>query len=1116
VHLIRLLLLIAGMALPGPAPDLPVLGLASPVEQTIAAGETRRIAVPVEAGRFLRLVVEQRGIDLVVGLTDPAGSRLTEVNNPADTRVHETIAFVSDLSGRYLIDVAALSSGAPSGSCLVRLEELRGELPSDRPRIAAERAEAAADRLADQRSAESLRQAFERYATALGLWRRLGDPGKRDKEGEMLYRLGVVHRLLGESREALQSFNEALALQRRDGNQRAEAMTLNQMGLCHWALSENEPARAALEGALSLWRVFGEPALEARVLNNLGVLHRSTGRLREAAEAYRQALDAFHRSADRIREATALNNLGEVHRVLGEPLEALAMHERALALARSAADRAGEAESLNNLGLLQSQLGEAQKALEHFTAAGAIYRELGDRAREAAALNNQSSQYADLGEAERALDLLLQALPLQRQTGDRRGEAATLHNLGRSYSRLDRPDEALASFEQALEIQRATGDVAGEAETLGSLGQHETAARPARALEILTRSLALMARLGNRGGEARAWHRLGLAQSALGETADAVLSFERALDLFRGVADPAGEAVALQEIARIELARGEPEAARSRLETVLALIESLRSRVSADRLRAAYFSSLRGAYELQIETLMVLHRRDPSAGFAARAFETAERARARSLLDLLREARIEIRRGADPGLLNDANRFRIELNAKADALTRLLDGKHTEEEAVLARRELETAVAAHELAEARLRSALPAYANLVRPEPVSLPALQTLLDAETVLLEYSLGEARSFLWRVTPSSLSVFELPGRKEIEGVAREAHDSLSRTDPRQGPRRREILARAGRMLLGPAAGDLRGTRLAIVAGGALQYLPFAALPLPSGDPLVAHYEVVSLPSASVLGELRAKSASRMPVRGALAVLADPVFTADDLRVGRTGPEAGGRSAAGEPEAWRADLERAARDLGSVASGGFPRLSWSRREAEMAAAEAGEEPILLALDFAADLKTATGPDLARFRVVHFATHGILDSRSPELSGLVLSLVDEKGTPRNGLLRLPDIYNLDLGADLIVLSGCQTALGREIRGEGLMGLTRGFFHAGARQVMASVWPVRDRATAELMQRFYRALFREKLSPAAALRAAQLSMRQDSRWRDPYFWAAFVVQGDWAAPAPQP
>lgn len=1097
------------MALPGPAPDLPVLEAARPVEQAIVAGETRRAAVSAQPGRFLRIVVEQRGIDLVVGLTDPDGNRITEVNNPGDTRVPETISFVAGAPGLYRIDVTALSTGVPSGSFLVRLEELREAIPSDHPRIAAERAEAAADRLFDQRSAESLAQARDRYDDALGLWKQLGNG---DKEGEMLYRLGVVRRLLGEPRDALQFFNEALALQRRDGNRRAEAMTLNQIGLSHWGLSENEPALAALEGARAFWHDLEEPALEARVLNNLGVLHRSMGRLRKAADAYRQALEAFHRTADRIREATALNNLGETHRFLGEPLEALAMHERALALARAAGDRGGEAESLNNLGLLQSQLGEAQKALEHFADAGTIYRELGDRARQAAALNNRSSQYADLGEAERALGLLLQALPLQRQTGDRRGEAATLHNLGRSYSRLGRSGEALASFDQALEIQRATGDVAGEADTLGSLGLHEISTRPARALEVLNRSLALLAELGNRGGEAQTWYRLGLARSALGEPADAARSFERALGLFRGIADPAGEASALQEIARIELARGDPEAARVRLETVLALVEALRSRVSIDRLRAAYFSSLHGAYELQIETLMELHRGDPSQGFAARAFETAERARARSLLDLLHEARVEIRRGADPRLLEDALRFRIELNAKADGLTRLLEGKHTDEQAAESRRELEAAVSAYELAEARLRSALPAYATLVRPDPVTLPALQGLLDADTVLLEYALGEKRSFLWRVTPSSLSVFELPGREEIEAVAREAHDSLSRLDPRAGAQRREILARAGRMLLGPALDDLRGTRLAIVAGGALQYIPFAALALPSGDPVVTRYEVVSLPSATVLGELRKKPANREPGRGMLAVLADPVFTADDVRIGWAG-RTGRETAAGETETWRADLERAAQDL---ESGGFPRLSWSRREAEMAAAQAGDEPFLLALDFDASLETATGPDLARFRVVHFATHGLLDSRNPELSGLVLSLVDEKGAPRNGYLRLPDIYNMNLGADLVVLSGCQTALGREIRGEGLMGLTRGFFHAGASRVMASVWPVRDRATAELMQRFYRALFRERLSPAAALRAAQLSMRQDSRWRDPYFWAAFVVQGDWVTPPPQP
>jgi CHAT domain-containing protein len=289
---------------------------------------------------------------------------------------------------------------------------------------------------------------------------------------------------------------------------------------------------------------------------------------------------------------------------------------------------------------------------------------------------------------------------------------------------------------------------------------------------------------------------------------------------------------------------------------------------------------------------------------------------------------------------------------------------------------------------------------------------------------------------------------------------------------------------------AGTLGESRLAIVAPGALQYLPFAALPDPSThQPLIAGHEIVSLPSISVLKELRRKTGGQNRALDSIAVLADPVFRADDPRV--TGAPSPGSAGSGTVET------------------GFERLPWTRREAEAIssiAQEAGRK-IQTDLDFDASRDQVFG--LGQYRVIHFATHGLLDSREPELSGLVLSLVDREGKPRNGFLRIHDIYGLTLDADLVVLSGCRTALGREIRGEGLLGLTRGFLYAGSDKVMASLWAVRDQATSELMQRFYRALLVNGKSPAAALREAQLSLRREARWRDPYFWAGFTLQGDW-------
>jgi CHAT domain-containing protein len=209
---------------------------------------------------------------------------------------------------------------------------------------------------------------------------------------------------------------------------------------------------------------------------------------------------------------------------------------------------------------------------------------------------------------------------------------------------------------------------------------------------------------------------------------------------------------------------------------------------------------------------------------------------------------------------------------------------------------------------------------------------------------------------------------------------------------------------------------------------------------------------------------------------------------------------------------LVRSSADVGLKRRRGelyFARLPFSRQEAEAVAAVVPKSEMLQALDFRASRSTALSPDLSQYRIVHFATHGLLDSRHPELSGLVLSLVNKQGRPENGFLDLQDIYNMNLAADLVVLSTCETGLGKEVDGEGLMGLTRGFMYAGASRVMASLWKVSDAGTAQLMSRFYRAMEEEGMRPTAALRAAQIQMWREKRWSDPYYWAAFQIQGEW-------
>ncbi len=244
-------------------------------------------------------------------------------------------------------------------------------------------------------------------------------------------------------------------------------------------------------------------------------------------------------------------------------------------------------------------------------------------------------------------------------------------------------------------------------------------------------------------------------------------------------------------------------------------------------------------------------------------------------------------------------------------------------------------------------------------------------------------------------------------------------------------------------------------------------------------------------------------------MAVLADPVFDGNDERV--VMPAANGSMQ--RPAFTRSDrrISRSASDVGLAGKSGLylERLTYSRAEAEAILAVTPHARALEALDFQANRATALSPELARYRIVHFATHGFLDSKRPEFSGLVLSLVNRQGKPQDGFLGLEDVYNLKLPVDLVVLSGCQTGLGEEISGEGLIGLTRGFMYAGASRVVASLWSVDDFTTSQLMAKFYSAMERDKMPPAAALRKAQIEMWRHRGWHAPYYWAAFQVQGEW-------
>jgi CHAT domain-containing protein len=388
---------------------------------------------------------------------------------------------------------------------------------------------------------------------------------------------------------------------------------------------------------------------------------------------------------------------------------------------------------------------------------------------------------------------------------------------------------------------------------------------------------------------------------------------------------------------------------------------------------------------------------------------------------------------------------------------------------------------------------------------VTVKKVQTeLLDEDTVLLQYALDEDRSYVWAVEPGALHVWELPARAVIEKLAQDAYELVINRSSGAAPTALKALSDA---VIRPALSVLRNKRLLIVADGPLQRIPFSALPSPgSSQPMLVAHEIVMLPSASALAAIRRDASGRTPAPKLLALLADPVFDLSDPRV----PQAETMRARRSEETTRR-LEHSLEGTPAVAEKPLhiPRLPYTAQEAEQILASAPGKSFLKLDGFKANKTMALSGVLSDYRYLHFATHGYLNTEHPGLSAMVLAQIGDQGYAEDGFLRASDIYNMKLSADLVVLSACQTGLGKDVRGEGTMGLTRAFLYAGAPRVVVSLWSVNDLATAKLMAGFYRRMLRERLRPSEALRQAQLEMRKQNRWSSPYYWAAFVQQGEW-------
>jgi len=947
---------------------------------------------------------------------------------------------------------------------------------------------AGAELLRDQKAAAT-RAAIERFTEALSEWRALGD---RRREAETLQALALAHARLTRNREAIAHAEQAAAIRRKLGDRRGEAASLDTAGFAYEAISDLPKAKERFESALALYRAEGDRIDridrmgEARQLAGLGAVLQRTGKVKEALESLETALRIDREIGDRADEVLTLRWIGNAWLASGDRRKALEISQEALQLARETGDRFEQGLLLNNIAVIYGYEGQWEKAIGLFEEAAAIHAEGGRQAEEAAALLNIGAAWAQLGDHRRAISLFERALPVSRALGDRGRELSLLIYLGGAHRELGETEAAMKYLKAGLEMARQLGLRRVEALALNHYAAVlANARRFEEAIEQHEQLLRIHRETGNVRGEVNSLINLGAALASIGQCGPARVRIGEALALARQMEDRLYEGAALCVLAQLDREEGSLADALEHMNAALEIAESVRATSSAQQIRTAFLSSVRDQYELQVDILMQMHRRSPAAGFDALALQASERARARGLLETLEEARADIREGADPALLEREGHVRKLLNEKAAAQTRLLSSGPKPAPMAAVAREIEELTGQLEQLETQVRDSNPRYRELVEPAAPTVEQIQQLLDDDTVFVEYALDEPRSYAWVVTRRSLRSFELPRIGTIDALARRVHALLS-ARPAAQSKVEPAVAELSRIVLGPIAPELRARRVVIAAEGALQYVPFAALVAPSSHaPLIADREIVTVPSAATLALLR-RGEERTRAEKTLMVFADSVFSSDDPRLERVAAVS------------RQSLQR------------MQRLPFTRLEADSIARLVPAASRKIALGFDASRETAVGDEVRRYRIVHFATHAVLNSEHPELSGVVLSLFDRSGRPQDGLLRLHDVYRLRLPAELVVLSACQTALGKEIKGEGLIGLTRGFMHAGAPRVVASLWKVDDRATAELMRRFYEGMLGPgRLPPAAALRAAQIEMSKTAMWRQPYYWAGFLLQGEW-------
>jgi CHAT domain-containing protein/Tfp pilus assembly protein PilF len=993
------------------------------------------------------------------------------------------------------------------------------------------------------------------YRGALEAWEKgLAKAKRMDNKQAIsffLNSIGLVYNDLGDYPKALSYHEQSLKISKEIGDRNGEGMTLGNIGNVYNRIGDYPKAFSYYEQSLKISKEIGDKNGEGSTLGNIGNVYDNLGDYPKALSYYEQSLKIKREIGDRNGESNILNNIGNVYNRIGDYPKALSYHEKSLKIRRKIEDKNGEGSTLGNIGNIYDNLGDYPKALSYYEQSLKIKREIGDRNGESNILNNIGNVYYKLGDYPKALSYHEQSLKISKEIGDKNVEGNNLNNIGLVYNDLGDYPKALSYYEQSLKINREIGNKNVEGYNLGNIGiVYNSLGDYPKALSYYEQSLKIKREIGDKNGESGDLNNIGNVYNNLGDYPKALSYFDQSLKVSKEIGVPTstielniGDALLEQgwlkeayevfqrlkdpiRLGRYYVRTGDFKKAEDEFAYSVEKNEA-KTIPTAEFLLTGYiglglsyeglkdYPKAKGYFQKGIDLIekqrgalggagrerfleakvQGFSRLEPYNGMIRSLIKErgkdcqkisllyAERVKSKTFLEMLATRGVKGKTEEDKAILEKEKEYQQELRVLRKRMEVLegLGAKAPQGELPQLKKELEKKETEFErfIKEVKLQNS--ELASLISVTPTPVEKIQSLLEKETTLLEYYATEETLYAWLLTKSDIKVFEI-AIKEKE-LAKKLDEFLlpnistrsikvkavitfavgeeykKETTEKEREKNRQNFVKAAselyQLILAPLEKEIKAWNLIIVPHGVLHKVPFSTL-YDGQRYLAEKYAFSVLPSASVIENVVKK---RKAEKEKLLVLANPKTDYASLEF--------------------AEIE------GKTISKLFPQN-------EVYSGEKATETI-------AKKKASS------FNIIHFATHGEFNDRQPLQSGLLLAKDEEN----DGYLQVHEIFGINLrNANLVTLSACETALAKIIGGDDLVGLSRGFIYAGTPSILATLWKVDDPATYKLMELFYKN-WKQGMSKPEALRIAQMTLKNMPQYRHPYYWAPFVMIGDW-------